>query len=222
MNGCHAAGRTAPRFEPMGLSMTPRPSIASEADAPAARLAAKAGAAGSQDILVRGATAIIPQKLISEGEVVLLAIKPSLWFILLISGRWLIACALIVVASELLRPVVPDQLARRVEQLAILLGSVRVVAGALEWLGRVYVLTDRRVMRLKGVIHIDLFECHLSRIQQTVLALPASERLLCCGTILFYTAGTDRADAAWETVAHPAPVYQTVLEAMDRYRRQNP
>ena len=202
--------------------MTPELSNASDTEAGAARLAAKADAAGEQQVLVRGATAIIPQKMISDGEAVLLAIKPSLWFIVLVSGRWLIGCGLAVVAAELLVGRAPGWVVRGTEQLAILAAAVRLLVGALDWLGRVYVLTDRRVMRLKGVLRIDLFECPLARLQQTVLALPLAERAVWCGTILFYTAGTDSVDAAWQTVAHPAQVYRTLVETMDRQRRQGP
>jgi uncharacterized membrane protein YdbT with pleckstrin-like domain len=172
--------------------------------------------------MVRGATSIIPQKLITEGEVVLLALKPSLWFILLVSGRWLIAAAVVIAAVQLSGGYIDRVVATWVNQGAILVAAVRLVVAAMEWLGRVYVLTDRRVMRLKGVVRIDLFECQLSRIQQVVLVAPLAERVVLCGTLLFYTAGTDTLDAAWETLAHPSAVYQTVLEAVERYTRQNP
>lgn len=170
-------------------------------------------------IYVRGATSVIPQKLITDGETVILAIKPSLWFILLVSGRWLIAAALTVIAAHLLEPVLEYRFTTRIVQFAVLASAVRLLIGTMEWLGRVYVLTDRRIMRLKGVIHIDLFECQLSRIQQVVLSLPLAERALFCGTIVFYTAGTDMPDAAWQTVARPAAVYQTVLETIEKYTR---
>jgi hypothetical protein len=73
--------------------------VAREGDESA--LAAEQAPAAGQTVL-RGASAIIPQELVSEGEVVLLAIKPSLWFILLTSGRWLIAALVTVVACVLL------------------------------------------------------------------------------------------------------------------------
>ena len=172
--------------------------------------------------MVRGATSIIPQKLITEGEVVILALKPSLWFILLVSGRWLIAAAAVIATVQVSGEYLDRSWALRLVQGAILVAAVRLVIAAMEWLGRVYVLTDRRVMRLKGVVRIDLFECQLSRIQQVVLTAPLAERVVLCGTLLFYTAGTDTFDAAWETLAHPIAVYRTVMEAVERYTRQNP
>jgi hypothetical protein len=100
----------------------------------------------------------------------------------------------------------------------VVAAAVRLVVAALQWQGRVYVLTDRRVMRLKGVLRIDLFQCPLTRLQQTELTLPLPERVLFCGTVLFFTAGTDLADAAWLTVARPAQVYRTVLDAIEQAR----
>lgn len=190
----------------------------SAADAPV-----KAGAAPQPTVTVRGATAIIPQKLITDGEVILLAIKPSLWSILLVSGRWLAGAAIAIAAAHFAqRSILSHHAAMLIVQASILAAAVRLLIGAMDWLGRVYVLTDRRIMRLKGVVHIDLFECQLSRIQQVVMSLPLAERALFCGTILFYTAGTDHADAAWQTVNHPSAVYQTILQAIERYTRQNP
>jgi tyrosyl-tRNA synthetase len=86
--------------------------------------------------------------------------------------------AVAIVAAQLAKNWAGEHVAfRTIEQLAMLAAAVRVIVGALEWLGRVYVLTDRRVMRLKGVIRIDLFECQLSRIQQVVLTMPLLEGL---------------------------------------------
>lgn len=180
---------------------------------------AAADAEAESPAIVRGATAIIPQELISDGEVVILAIKPSLWFILLVSMRWLAVAAVACVAAELLDgQVLSHVFALRIQQAAILIAAIRLIVGALQWLGRVYVLTDRRVMRLKGVLRIDLFQCQLSRIQHTELSLPLSERILFCGTVVFFTAGTDMPDAAWLTVPRPAQVYQAVIDTIDRYR----
>ncbi len=184
--------------------------------------AAQPGAADadeSQVLVRRGATAIIPQELISDGEVVILALKPSRWFILLVSLRWLAVAAFAVVAAQLLADrFIGDAIAARAQQVAVLAAAVRLLIGALQWLGRVYVLTDRRVMRLRGVLRIDLFQCELSRIQQTELTLPLAERVLFCGTVMFYTAGTDLPDAMWLTVARPAQVYETIIDTLERYR----
>lgn len=194
------------------------------ADTAAPALSSKANAPAAHDggLIARGATSIIPQKLITDGEVVLLALKPSLWFILLVSVRWLVGAALTIVLVELLRPWLAERITQHAEQLAVLAAAVRLIIGSLEWLGRVYVLTDRRVMRLRGVMRIDLFECPLSKLQKTELALPMSERVLGCGTVLFSTAASAGSpDAAWQTLAQPARVYRTVLEAIERYRGQN-
>lgn len=168
---------------------------------------------------VRGATAIIPQKMITDGEVVILAVKPSLWLIPLASGRWLLTAGLAVVTAHLLGPMI-GRLAQWTTQIAVLAATARLLIATMEWLGRVYVLTDRRIMRLKGVVHIDLFECQLSRVQHVVLRLPIAERAVFCGTLFFFTAGTGSAEAAWRTVAHPSAVYQTVLETIEKYTRQ--
>jgi hypothetical protein len=171
------------------------------------------------ELLVRGATGIVPQQLVGDGETVILAIKPSLWFIVLVSARWLLAGVAAVVVSEIAREQITNIWAARVQQVSLLVMAVRVLIGALQWQGRVYVLTDRRVMRLRGVLRIDLFQCALRHLQHTELTMPLSERVLGCGSVLLFTAGTDMPDAAWRTVGRPAHIYRTVLDAIEKANR---
>jgi len=81
------------------------------------------------------------------------------------------------------------------------------------------VLTDQRVIRVRGVLNVLVFECPLSRIQQTNMILPLIQRLCGLGTIAFATAGTSMHDAFWLMINNPLDVHQKIVETMRRYRR---
>ena len=76
-------------------------------------------------------------------------------------------------------------------------------------------LTDQRVLRIKGVLKVSVFECQLHQIQQTDLVFTLRERFIGLGTIGFSTASTD---AFWLMVAQPLDVHQQVIASIKRYR----
>ena len=86
----------------------------------------------------------------------------------------------------------------------------------LEWMNRLYVLTDRRVVRRRGVIRVNVFEARLDRMQQTTVVQSFRERLFGLGTIAFATAGTGSFDAVWEYLPEPYRVHADVAAAIDR------
>ena len=162
---------------------------------------------------------LLPVHLLDGNEIVILAIKPSLWFILFRSVRWLVAMALIMVLGlwmvshgvGYLKPVV-------IVQGTIALAAARVGFGVLQWVSRLYVLTNRRIMRLTGILNVDLFECPLTKIQNTNLTLAWNERLFGLGTISFATAGTGGIEASWTNVNNPLELHERVRSAIHRAR----
>ena len=94
------------------------------------------------------AQAVVPAHLLDGGEVIHFAIKPSPWFVVIVSLRWLaVAVFLGVLAS---REFFPHAYLWYVYQLAVLVAGARLVWAILEWATRTYVLTNHRVMRIRG------------------------------------------------------------------------
>lgn len=163
--------------------------------------------------------AMLPAQLLQDGEVVVLLIKPSLWFIVLEPLATILGLAMLTaggvgaVYSGWLRLSVVD---------VILAGGglvgLRLFWQFLEWLSRVYVLTDRRVIRVRGVLRVHVFECALKRIQHTEAVFSLRERLFGLGTIHFATAGTAGIEASWRMVARPLEVHRIVVQTLQRYR----
>ena len=95
--------------------------------------------------------------------------------------------------------------------------ALRLLWQFLDWANRLYILTDRRIIRRRGVFQVDVFEARLDRIQQTNVLQLVRERIAGLGTIAFATAGTGTLDALWEAVSDPFQVHAEVGRAIDRY-----
>lgn len=176
------------------------------------------GSAGPALVDARVA-ALLPAQLLQPGEIIILLLKPSPLYILLSALPSLSAVAIVILAALWFAslgflPVTQTNLIL----VGFFLAALRLLWALLEWLSRVYVLTDRRVVRLRGVLRVHVFESPLKNIQHTAAVFTVRERLFGLGTITFATAGTAWIEAAWEMIARPLEVHQTVVHALNRYR----
>jgi len=158
---------------------------------------------------------LVPAQLLDGGEIVILAIKPSLWFILINSFRAVAVLALVVAAVLCFAPPGFWVAPRMLIQAAIGLALLRVVIASLQWVSRLYVLTNRRLMRIRGVLNVDLFECQLARIQNTSMRFNWYERILRLGTIDITTAGTGLIEARWENLPRPLDIHEALRKAIN-------
>jgi uncharacterized membrane protein YdbT with pleckstrin-like domain len=159
--------------------------------------------------------ALVPGQLLDGGEIVILAIKPSLWFIVFKSFRAVAVLAVVVAALLWVSPPWPWLAPKLLVQTAIGLALLRVVIASLQWVSRLYVLTNRRLMRIRGILNVDLFECQLARIQNTFMRFNWYERVVRLGTIDVTTAGTGLVEARWENVPHPLEVHEELRKAIN-------
>jgi hypothetical protein len=151
--------------------------------------------------------ALLAGHILRDGETVVMILKPSLWFIVLAALRFAAAAAVGVLAAKLwLSPLGT----LRALEAGIFLVAGRVMWATLQWMGRLYVLTDWRVIRLAGVFNIDIFDCPLRRVSQVRLWSPFKERILGVGSIEIIAA--DGAVGDWRTVKHP----RRALEKIER------
>ena len=164
---------------------------------------------------------MVPAHLLGGDEIVILAIKPSLWFIVFMSFRWLAAAILIICLADWIAGYLPLLNTWMIVQATLALAAARIGFAMLQWVSRLYVLTNRRVMRLSGILNVDIFECALTKIQNTYLTLAWYERLTGLGTISFATAGTGGIEASWTNVNNPLELHERVRSAIHRAQRPN-
>jgi hypothetical protein len=181
------------------------------------RFAAATAPPAPQVVRLPAGAVSVPLDMLDGGEIVILAIKPSLWFLLFEPLKWIAAAVLLLLCVPLVLQSVPVDLAQRtVVECVLLLLAVRVAVGALRWVSRFYVLTNRRVMRVQGVFHADVWACPLVRVRNTRLTADPHERVARLGTIEFVTDDVPAAAHPWRFIARPAEVHAEVRRAIQR------
>ncbi len=163
---------------------------------------------------------MLPSDLISEDETVIFAIKPSLWLIVFSSFRMVMIAMGISLAAMLLSPWLRD-LSKYIIEICGAIVLIRLGYAVLQWVSRSYVLTDRRVIRIRGVFTIDIFQCALNKVQNTFMTLNLPQRFLGLGDIEFTTAGTGGIEAVWRHLKHPLQVHQQLIQALNVAANRN-
>jgi len=165
---------------------------------------------------------LLPGDLLAHDETVIFAIKPSLWAIGFVSFRTVAAASLLALLTYILSPAF--HLGKYGLYLIELCGLVvlgRIGFALLQWASRTYVLTDRRVIRIRGVLTIDIFQSSLTRIQNTFMVLTLPQRVFGLGDIEFTTAGTGGVEAVWRHLKNPLPIHHQLLRAMNAAANRN-
>src|SRR5262245_1576151 len=106
--------------------------------------------------------ALLTRHILRDGELVLLTLKPSVWFILLSSIRF----ATVVLIGMIAAKVFDDRIRNAIAwiEAGIFLIAGRIMWAVLQWTTRLYVLTDMRILRIAGVFNVDIFDCPLRKI----------------------------------------------------------
>ena len=163
---------------------------------------------------------MLPSDLISEDETVIFAIKPSLWLIVFSSFRTVVIALGISLAAMLLSPWLRD-LSKYIIEICGAIALVRLGYAVMQWVSRSYVLTNKRVIRIRGVFTIDIFQCALNKVQNTFMTLDLPQRFLGLGDIEFTTAGTGGIEAIWRHLRQPLQVHQQLIQALNVAANRN-
>lgn len=153
--------------------------------------------------------------LVPEGETVVLRIKPS---VLSIAARrlwWHVALAALAAAALLWLP------AWQAVAVWGLVGALAAMVGwdALVWASRAYVLTERRIAAMGGVLRRAGVSIPLDRVQHVVLSRSIAERLTGLGSLGVATAGTGGVELAWVMIDRPRGTLARIRERVDAARR---
>ena len=98
--------------------------------------------------------------ILQDGEVVLLILKPSRWSILLTSLPFAAFVAIAGIAGNLC---VEPRNQHLVVEVAALALTARIMWATLQWMSRLYIMTDFRILRLSGIFSVDVFDCPSER-----------------------------------------------------------
>ncbi len=186
--------------------------------------------------------------ILNDGELILLAVRPSLWYILLVSWPVLAGLAIVAAAAWALdRGGIWDLPLRDMASFLSVVALGRLVWAMGQWLGRMYVLTNRRVLWILGMLRVQVHQCSLLRIQEVCLTGSRPERIVGVGTLAFVlrerpsapppaapadnTGGPTDASPedpdvlapdiplpAWTTLSRPREIQQAIEHAIHRVR----
>ena len=172
-----------------------------------------APAAGEGVVSPEIAATMVPEQMLHEDEEILLLVKPSPLFIILTSFRFMVISLLAAVMAvcwidaSYANPT-------NIAWIAAGLALVRLVWGLMVWTSHTYMLTNQRIITIKGVVNVSVVATNLRKVQRTTLYLPWWLRIFGLGTIGIATAATDSYDATWVMVARPVEVHETVVTAI--------
>lgn len=147
-------------------------------------------------------------------EIVQLSIKPSLWFIPRVSFNALLLAAFVAVAVALAMRSGVTPVTALPFQVLTALAAARVGVATLQWASRLYVLTNRRVMRFKGVLSVNVAECPLARICAVDVQSQWGTRLVRIGTIRMQPADGGVAVITWDDIARPEETHELLVRAI--------
>ncbi len=165
---------------------------------------------------------LVPEGVLQEGEIVILAMKPSPWFVLLISLPILtivgVAAAVVFFAGELL---FQTDGVNMIFAICLAALCARLVVASFQWMGRLYILTNRRVMRLRGLVHVDISQCPLKNINQTMPIAGRAEGYLGLGSLFFEMQEGKICEVNWVNISQPEQVNNIATDAIQKAKLQH-
>jgi hypothetical protein len=153
-----------------------------------------------------------------DGEIVLLLVNPSVWFIVLSSLRFAAAVLILLISAILLDEHLPGPNKSYIEVALIVLAG-RVMWAVLQWMGRVYILTNLRILRLSGVFNVNIFDCPLRKVGRTRVVRTMRERIFRIGSIEIVPCDEQTAPALWQMIARPEMVHDQIVAAIYRAKQ---
>ena len=160
---------------------------------------------------------VLAERILRDGEVVILAVKPSGWFVLLNSLPALAFLAVVAAGTFFIQNSL-GYLSETTGRMVLLgcsaAGGVQLLLASFRWLGRLYVLTNRRVLRLRGMVRMDVYECPLQRISEVGVLCAPFERVFALGSLVFAIDGKETAEPGWINIARPDDVAEQVRQTI--------
>src|SRR6185503_11109165 len=111
------------------------------------------------------------------------------------------------------------QAAVRATEVAIFVVAGRIMWAVLQWMGRLYVLTDLRVLRLSGVFNVDIFDCPLRKVAEARITRTFRERMLRLGSIEIVPADEACPPGEWRTIKRPVEVLERIQATVRRAKQ---
>lgn len=157
----------------------------------------------------------LPGGVVDGGELILLAIKPSLWRPLFESALWIAACGVLAFAVLRAGRPIPGFSMSATVQLIIFVGFLRLGWAISRWIPRWFVLTNRRIMDIEGIREPRIWSCPLIETRNTYLNANLIEKITGLGTITVVTEHGNQPPRFWQSIAKPEEVHAAMRRAIE-------
>lgn len=157
----------------------------------------------------------VPGGLIHGGEIVLLWVKPSIWRPLLDSGPWLLAAAFFAALLTLGNLSVSGLGTALSAQIVVTVGLARLGVAVLRWVPTWYLLTNLRVLSVRGVRSPSVTSRGLLEIRNTYVHATAFEKCGGIASIAFVTDHPNELPLVWHSVPNAAEIHQRIRRAIE-------
>ena len=162
--------------------------------------------------------ALMTRHILQDGEIILLILKPSIWFIILSMLRFAAAVLIVMIAATVFDDRMPGTARAYVEVGTTLLAG-RLMWAVLQWMSRLYILTDLRIIRLSGVFTLNVFDCPLRKVARTRILYTVRERILGLGSVEIIPADEKYPIGTWQTIARPVAINDQIVAAINRAKQ---
>lgn len=158
---------------------------------------------------------LITRHIVRDGEIILLTLKPSLWTIFF-STLPAVGLALITMIGARLW-------AQRHLHIGVEIGMMLIAGRAawavLTWMGKLYLLTDMRIVRITGVFTPQIHDIPLRKVARTRLTASVRERLWRLGSIEIIPESDHWPWSVWQTIPQPRKIEETIRRAVARAKQ---
>jgi hypothetical protein len=162
---------------------------------------------------------LLTRHILRDGELVVLILRPSMWFVPLSCLKFIAAVLIFMIAAKVFDDKLPYSPFAYVETGIFLLAG-RLMWAVLQWMSRLYVLTDLRIVRISGVFTLNIFDCPLRKVASVRLVSNARERIVGVGSIEITPQDESCPPGVWQTVSKPSDVLAQI-EAQIRKAKHN-
>lgn len=177
-----------------------------------------AGAAAQAPAMSTPLAVLFSRHILRDGEVILLILKPSIFFIVLSMLRFAAFIFIVMIASVLFDDRLPGEPRTIIEVGAVLLAA-RLMWASMQWMGRLYILTDMRIVTLSGVLTLSIFDCPLRKVARTRLLYTMRERICRLGSLEIIPSDETYPIGIWQMIARPIAINDQIVAAINRARQ---
>jgi len=93
------------------------------------------------------------------------------------------------------------------------------VWATLQWMSRLYILTDLRVLSISGVFNVNIFDCPLRKVARTRLLRSNEERFTGVGSIEIIPQDDSLPFGQWQMISQPAAVHEQMVATINRAKQ---